>query len=370
MPNIPALRQYLKQHPLYIGTFLKDICRVWWWRLRRQPIVVLTTESGGLGDYLWFRSYYDAIREHYAPSQCRIIVVGMCQWEPLALKLDDPTQSNHFDIYRSFESPDHPLKIESFFFKLFQANVYVNFRAKHLKHLVKAKEHYYGLGFRDTKQYYETANNDVINQWFPLPTTFKHRPPLLPIADKRRDEALNKPYVVVVEGGNTQGKLSNEQLLTIINQIISQGYNIFFNGNYKRLTTTVNCQLSTVNCQLSTVNYQLIDGYTYPLSEYPTVVSRCSFVVTVNTFVYHLAIQLEKPCVVLSANEYESIKLDAPNQIILFNEELQQAYENNTLHSYKPIPTVGLQDIDCDRIEHALRDINNKTNTNNSNTHE
>lgn len=348
MPNISALRQYLKHHPHYFGTFLKDICRVWWWRLRRQPIVVLTTESGGLGDYLWFRSYYDAIREHYAPSQCRIIVVGMCQWEPLALKLDDPTQSNHFDIFRSFESPDHPLKIESFFFKLFQANVYVNFRAKHLKHLVKAKEHYYGLGFRDTKLYYETANNDVINQWFLLPTTFKHRPPLLPIADKSRDEALNKPYVVVVEGGNTQGKLSEQQTQTIIEYLLSKGYNIFFNGNYKRLITTINRQLSTVNCQL-------IDGYTYPLSEYPTVVSRCSFVVTVNTFVYHLAIQLEKPCVVMSANEYESIKLNAPNQIILFNQELQQAYEKHTLHSYKPIPSAGLQDINCDRIEHALQ---------------
>ena len=328
--------------------------------MHRQPIVVLTTESGGLGDYLWFRSYYSVIREHYAPKQCKIIVVGMRQWEPLALKLDNSSQINHFDIYRSFESPDHPLKIESLFFKLFQANVYVNFRARHLKHLVKAKEHYFGLGFRDTKQYYETANNDVINQWFPLPTTFKHKPPLLPIANKSRDEALSKPYVVVVEGGNTQGKLSEEQTLTIIKQISSKGYNIFFNGNYQGLIN---------NSKFKIQNSKLIDGYTYPLSEYPTVVSRCKFVVTVNTFVYHLAIQLEKPCVVMSANEYESIKLDTPNQKILFNEELQKAYENNTLQSYQQIPTVGLQDIDCDRIEHALKEIDDNyySNTNLSN---
>ena len=350
MFNTASLRQYLKHHPQYVGKFLKDICRVWWWRMLRQPIIVLTTESGGLGDYLWFRSYYNAIREHYAPKQCRIIVVGMRQWEPLALELDSDGQHNHFDIYRSFESPDHPLKIESLFFKLFHADVYVNFRAKHSKHLVKAKEHYFGLGFREAKLYYETANNSVINQWFPLPATFKHKPPLLPIANKVRDGALNKPYVVVVEGGNTQGKLSEQQTQTIIEHLLSKGYNIFFNGDYKKLLANLT---SDIRHQTS----DIINGYTYPLSEYPTVVSRCSFVVTVNTFVYHLAIQLEKPCVVLSANEYESIKLDAAKQIILFNKELQQAYESHTLNSYKPLSSVGLQDIECERITNAIDEI-------------
>lgn len=350
------LLQYLKHHPNFIGKLLRDICRICWWRISRQPIVVITTESGGLGDYLWFRSYYSAIREHYAPRQCRIVVAGMCQWESLATGLDTYPRHNHFDIYRSFESPDHPLKIETLFFKLFRADVYVNFRARHLKQLVKSKEHYFGLGFREAKQYYETANNAVINQWFTLPAIFKHKPPLLPITDFKRDEALNKPYVVVVEGGNTQGKLSDEQTLTIIEQVLSQGYNIFFNGNYQRL---INIHNSTFTIH----NSKLINGYTYPLSEYPTVVSRCSFVVTVNTFVYHLAIQLEKPCVVLSANEYESIKLDASNQIILFNEELQQAYENHTLQSYQPIPEVSLQDIERKRITEALNKIPQHINT-------
>ena len=351
MPHIFALRQYFKQHPHYVGKFLKDILCVWWWRLCRQPLVVLTTESGGLGDYLWFRSYYGAIREHYVPKLCRIIVVGMHQWEPLAFGLDSDSRLNHFDIYRSFESPDHPLKIETLFFKLFRADVYVDFRAKHLQNLVKAKQKYLGKGFREAKQYYETTNNAVINQWYPLPATFKHKPPLLPIADKSRDEALNKPYVVVVEGGNTQGKLSEQQTQTIIEHFLSEGYNIFFNGDYKKLLT----DLTSNNKHLSS---DIIDGYTYPLSEYPTVVSRCCLVVTVNTFVYHLAIQLEKPCIVLSANEYESIKLDANKQIILFNKELQQAYENHTLDKYKPIPSVSLQDIECKRITEAINSLN------------
>ena len=353
MFNTKFLRQYLKQHPHYFGKYLKDIFRVWWWRIRRQPLVVLTTESGGLGDYLWFRSYYNAIREHYAPKQCRIIVVGMRQWEPLAFGLDSNAKPNHFDIYRSFESPDHPLKIESAFFKLFQADVYVNFRAQHLKQLVKSRECYFGDGFRKSKQYYESANNKVMNQWFTLPETFKHTPPLIPIADKSRHDALTKPYVVVVEGGNTQGKLSEEQVLTIVRTVLSQGYNILFNGDYKKLITNLT---SDIKHQTSSI----IDGYTYPLAEYPTVISNCQYVVTVNTFVYHLAIQLEKPCIVLSANEYESIELNDPKQTILFNKELQKAYESHTLDSYTPIPSVNLQDIECERITTAIDEIANK----------
>lgn len=353
MPNISALHQYIKQHPHYIGNFLKDICHVWWWCLCRQPIVVITTESGGLGDYLWFRSYFDAIREHFAPRKCRIIVVGMRQWEPLALGLDNDKRSNHFDIYRSFETPDHPLKIESVFFKLFRADVYVDFRAKHLQNLVNTKRQFFGKGFRESKQYYETVNNAVINQWFSLPANFKHTPPLPPVADKSRNDALEKPYVVVVEGGNTQGKLSKEQIQTIIKAVISQGYNIFFNGDYKKLSTNL-----TLDIKHQTSD--IIDGYTYPLKEYPTVVSKCQYVVTVNTFVYHLAIQLEKPCIVLSANEYESIKMDAPNQAILFNDELQLAYKTHTLDDYTPIPSVSLQDIDCERIVNAISEIAKK----------
>ena len=340
MPTLSALHNYLRQHPHYWGSFLRDLCLIWWWRLRRQPIVVLTTESGGLGDYIWFRSYYSAIREHYSPKLCRIVAVGMCQWEPLAYGLDESRQENHFDIYRAIESPDRPLKIESLFFRLFRADVYVDFRARHLKHLVRADKCFFGLGFRDAKQYYESANNAVIERWFMLPESFRHKPPLLPIADDGRGEALKRPYAIVVEGGNTQGKLSDTQTLAVVEHILSRGYNIFFNGDFNKLP--------------SIHSTHLIDGYTYPLNEYPTIVAQSEFVVTVNTFVYHLAIQLNKPCVVISANEYESIKLDAASQVVVFNEELQQAYENNKLHSYRPNSSVGLNDIACERIIEAI----------------
>ncbi len=352
MPSFSAFRKYLKKHPHYIGVFLSDICHVWLWKLSRKKIVVLTAESGGLGDYLWFRSYYEAIREHYAPQKCKIIVIGMAQWEPFVYEMDANPSRNHFDIFRAFESPDNPLKLEAFFFRLFYADVFVNFRERHLTGFVKAKEYYSGKGCKDTREYYETANNKVIGQWFPLQDQFRHRPPLLSIRDKSRLSALEVPYVLVAEKGNTQGRLTEEQTITIVRSVLSQGFKIFFNGDYKRLINN----LSEHNTNIS--SSQIIDGYTYPLIEYPTIVNNCKYVVTVNTFVYHLAIQLEKPCVVMSANEYESVKLDASNQIILFNKDLQQAYENNMLHKYVFNNSVGLSDIENDRISDAIRRIN------------
>ena len=351
MPRIQALQQYLHKHPRYVFTFIKEICQIWWWRLCGQPIVVLTTESGGLGDYYWIRNYYYAIREHYAPKQCRIVVIGMFQWYPVVYNLDADVKRNHFDIFRFFESPDNPLRIESLFFKLFRADVYVDFRTRHLKQLVKAKVCYFGEGSFVSKQYYENANNLLISQWFPLPSGFKHLPPLLPIVDVNRQMALESPYVFVAEKGNTQGTLSDEQLISIVTQIHSQGYNIFFNGDCSHLSVLLK------QCGNEGITNTIIDGYTYPLTEYPAVIAQCRYIVTVNTLPYHIAIQLEKPCVVLSANEYETVKLDNPNQIILFNKELQRAFESHTLQSYQSIPSVGLKDIECERIENAIHDI-------------
>lgn len=352
MINLFALRLYLGNHPHYISRFIIDICRIWLWRLHRQPIVVLTTESGGLGDYVWFRNYYDVIREHYNPKQCRIIVIGMGQWTDFVNAVDRKPNKNHLDIYRAFETPDNPLKIEAFFFRLFKADVYIDFRERYLRNLVKTKKYYSGKGYKETKQFYETANNIVINKWFPLPNRFKHKLPLVPIAAKERRTALEKPYVVVAEKGNTQGALSDEQTTLIVQLILSQGYNVFYNGNRNNLINN----LTKKNIVFSQSN--IIDGYLYPLTEYFTITSQCVYVVTVNTLIYHLAIQYNKPLVVISVNEYESIDLKATNQIVVFNKELMEAYKEGSLDCYKVNKAIGLKDIDCKSIEIAINQIN------------
>lgn len=352
MYSLSALRQYLRNHPHYIRRFITDICRIWLWRFRKQHIVVLTTESGGLGDYIWFRNYYNAIREHYNPAQCRIIVIGMCQWIDFVNAIDRKPNKNHIDIYRAFETPDNPLKIEAYFFRLFKADVYIDFRERYLRNLVKTRKYYSGKGYRETKQFYETANNNVINKWFPLPQSFKHKPPLIPIADEKRRTALEKPYVVVAEKGNTQGSLSDEQTTLIVQLVLLQGYNVFYNGNRNRL---IDCLIKK-GIVFSQSN--IIDGYIYPLTEYFTIISQCVYIVTVNTLIYHLAIQSDKPIVVISANEYESIDLNANNQIVIFNKELMEAYEEGSLDCYKVNEAIGLKDIDCKYIEAAINQLN------------
>ena len=161
-------------------------------------------------------------------------------------------------------------------------------------------------------------------------------------------EALRNKYVVFVERGNTQGSLSAEHSAAIINSLAAKGYNVFFNGNYKNIVSKLPAEVCA----------RVIDGYTYPLREYPTIVQRSQFVVTVNTLIYHIAIQLEKPVVVISANEYESVKLDAENQEIVFDADLQEAYMNGTLESFHPLNARSLTEVETQRILDAIDKIN------------
>lgn len=301
----------------FILNFVADICKVWWWRMLRYPIVVITTESGGLGDYLWIRSYYAVIKNHY--KRCRIIVAGMKHWTRFALELDADT----IDIYREFESCDNPRRSEKLFFSLFKADLFFNFRAINQKQLVRSKKMILGEGCTRTQTFYREANNRTFEQWRQLPSGFEHRMPLLP-NKKSTYYSLEKPYVVLVEKGNTQGGFCDEQLKAMADTILSKGLGIFYNGNYQHFLSLIDEQYHS----------SVLDGYTFPLGEYGSIVNQSILVVTVNTFIYHIAVQLNKPCVVVSVNEYASIDLTKENQTILFNKTLSEAYQKNKLEQY------------------------------------
>lgn len=301
----------------FILNFVADICKVWWWRMLRYPIVVVTTESGGLGDYLWIRSYYAVIKSHY--KRCRIIVAGMKHWTRFALELD----ADIIDIYREFESCDNPRRSEKLFFSLFKADLFFNFRAINQKQLVRSKKKIFGEGCTRTQTFYREANNRTFEQWRQLPSGFEHRMPLLP-NKKSTYYSLEKPYVVLVEKGNTQGGFCDEQLKAMADTILSKDLGIFYNGNYQHFLSLIDEQYHS----------SVLDGYTFPLGEYGSIVNQSILVVTVNTFIYHIAVQLNKPCVVVSVNEYASIDLTKENQTILFNKTLSEAYQKNKLEQY------------------------------------
>ena len=327
---------YCRRHPGYWCRFLRDIIAVYVAKLKREPIVVVTTESEGLGGYLWIRNYYRVIKEHFSKRGCCIILLGMANWEEFVRTVDD----EQLDIFRPFESCDSHKLVERLFFRLFRADYYIDFRTIYLADIVRAKHKILGNGFQKAQCFYGEANNATFQQWMALPSDFHHTIPLHEVDATW----MHKPYVVLVEGGFTQGKLSDAQLQAITQHLLDKDYVVFFNGNISRLRSLLP----------EASHPSLIDGYQYPLHQYGTIVKGCCFVVTPNTLLYHYAIQLDKPCVVMSANEYLTVKLDKQNQLVLFDEALQEAYNNNTYKQYVPAQHYKIAQIDIARITRAI----------------
>lgn len=336
MFSIRQFRQYFKSHPHYIPLFIRDLMKVYWGRLCRRPIVVMTTESGGLGDYLWLQSFIPVIRSHYFPKRCTIVVLGMYGLGEFIRTVN----TNQVDVFRGFESCDSHKKIESLFFRLFTADVFLDVRALCLCDVVKTRKKAFGKGVKQLRCFYREASNIAISQWIELPKDFRHSIPILPIRDRERLRQLEKPYIFLVEGGFTQGKLCQRQLIPIVQHIIKKGYRVFYNGDRNTLVSHLPEELHPF----------VIDGYQYPLCEYAYVVRQSALVVTINTAMYHYALMLERPVVAISVNEYLTLDLAYQPQELVFNEELQASYADGNLEGYHPIPGLNLEVIDTDRV--------------------
>ena len=333
---------YLLRHPRFLTDTLADVFKLYRFKISRKKIAVITTGSGGIGDYLWIRNYMPLLRK----DGYSVVLIAMSHWREFIECLD----KENVDIVRYFESCQSPKKLETFFFKHFTADVFLNFRTASIGNYVKSKCEYSDIIFLGKPLFYEEKNNYVFSQYKSLPQGFKHKIPIIdPEHTLRSILDSHKPYVVLVEGGNTQGKLSDEQLKSVSHSILDHHYDIFFNGDTERLKSL----LDTDDQQ------HLIDGRILPFVQHIYAVANSAFVVTVNTSIYHFALQLQKPCVVISANEYETIKLDAPKQLIIFNKDLQIAYEKGNLQSHKKNKDINLDTIESKRIVDAINEISN-----------
>lgn len=271
----------------------------------------------------------------------------MSGWSEFVSQVD----ANLIDVYRPFESCDQPKKLESLFFRFFTANVFINFRTILQPHLVKAEKYIYGKGASILHRFYEDANNETIQQLVSLPKNFKHTLPIFPITDAARKKALEHPYVVVVERGNTQGAFSDTQLKSILTYISNMGYNIFFNGSIERAFRLIH----------KSIRIQIIDGYRYPIREYAYVMSHTVMVITPNTLMYHYAVQLNTPCIVVSVNEYATIKQDNPKQIAIYNPELAKSISIGNQEGYIPISNLYISSINDQDIVSTIPLLIEKT---------
>lgn len=336
--QIKEIRDYFKRNRHYIPQLLNDICKLLWWKLCWKRIVVITTGSGGVGDYLWIRNYIPLLKE----KGYKTILIAMAHWKEIVVAFD----KNNVDTVRYFESCLSPKKIESCFFKLFKADAFLNFRANCIAEFVKSKQTYSDNKSINDICFYEEKNNDIFQLFQPLPSGFKHQLPIIEPPQEKKD-VLNHPFVVLVEGGNTQGKLSDSQLYSIAKHLIDKGYNILFNGDYIRICNLVDSAMCS----------KIIDGSLFTFPQYTYIISEASFIVTVNTSIYHFAVQLNKPIVAISCNEHHTLQRYKDNQQLVFNNKLQSAYNNHTLSTYTTDYSVTLVDIDIESILKAIDNV-------------
>ncbi len=311
---------------------------MFWYRITKRKLVVITTGSGGVGDYLWIRNYFPLLKA----KGYKVILIAMAHWEEIVVAFD----KNNIDVVRYFESCLSPKKIESIYFKLFKADVYLCFRRKCIADFVKSKQIYSDEKSIYDNSFYEEKNNNTFKLFLPLPDDFKHKLPIIE-PTQEKNSIIKHPFVVLVEGGNTQGKLSDNQLISIAKHLTEKGYYILFNGNYDRI-----CSLfDNVICS------KIIDGSLFTFPQYTYIVNEASFVVTVNTSIYHFAVQLKKTCVAISCNEYHTLQCYKENQQLVFNNSLQSAYDSHTLSSYSIDKTATLADIDIESILKAIDNV-------------
>ena len=102
---------------------------------------------------------------------------------------------------------------------------------------------------------------------------------------------------------------------------------------------------------------KIIDGSLFTFPQYTYIISEASFIVTVNTSIYHFAVQLNKPIVAISCNEHHTLQRYKDNQQLVFNNKLQSAYNNHTLSTYTTDYSVTLVDIDIESILKAIDNV-------------
>lgn len=340
MHTLRNLTAYFKRHPGYIVHLICDLFKLFWYKCTGRKILVITTGSGGIGDYLWIRSYYPLIHQ----KGYKIILIAMSHWSEIVETFD----KKNVDIIRYFESCLSPKKIESLLFKLFKFDVFLNFRKNCMADIVRNKKEYNDTDIL-SDLFYEERNNKTFCKFTHLPKDFRHHLPIIEPKNKTNN------YVILVEKGNTQGRLSDRQLSYIINYLVSKSYNILYNGDYDHIISTLS----------HNVQSKIIDGREYSFPQYTWLVSNALFIVTVNTALYHFAVQLNRPCVVISNNEYHTLNLYHDNQAYVFNTSLQNCYEAKHISTYKVDPNSFIENIEPERIVKGIQQIESIINSDN-----
>ena len=299
--NIKDLRDYLNRNRHYFSRLIADICKLFWWKLIRRKTAVITTGSGGIGDYLWIRSYLPLLKQY----GYKVILIAITSSKVIVEAFD----RKNYDIVRFFESCINPRRLESLPFRLFKSNVFLNFSRRSISVFVRSDIEYNDSSFDFENTFYREINNAIFEQFQPPPIDFSHSIPVLSPPQETM-LLLNDKYVVLTEGGNTHGRFTDLQLQSIIHCLTNLDYKILFNGNYSRVIKIVSIQEQK----------SIINGGLFSFPQYTYVIKNAAFVVTVNTSIYHFAILLNTPIVIVTPYEPHTVLLNDPMQQYVFND--------------------------------------------------
>ena len=324
-----------------------------------------------MGDWLWIRPYFQITKETY--PYCKLLVIGYDRNYDFAKRIDGAFIDLYYvipDINAQKQAIMHYIDIWPL--KLLQVDQFFiadRYNEKTLKEVIHAKKIYgvddicpTSLPIQVFRQSRETSTSsveirstkislyhiaDLMRMGLPIPLDFRPTLPILPIENVERLTDLEQPYAILVAGGLTQGKFSNEQLISIATHILDNGFRIFYNGELTEIHNILPPQYIT----------NIIDGYQYPLHEYMYVVKHAQMMVTPDTGLYHFAVQLGCPRVVCGTGCYISIEQPSFLQREVFDPELQVAWDECNTKKYCNTSHLRIADLSIHRIMEAIKSL-------------
>ena len=270
---------------------LKNLVSLFSYKLRGSKILIIQA-AAGLGDYLWIRNYLPLIKADPQYKDYKLILCCTERWLDFAKEMDE----KYIDIFLPFKSPYNPKYREKFPLLYIKFDILINFHTyyvwKNLNESIKSKRTFLiDIVPPDImKMFYDTRNNVFMSNIVQLPQNFQHTLPVKKICDRPK-------VVTLALRGYSQGKLSMEQVEFIIKKLSSEfSHDILLLGEKSDFPT-----YEEMLSRSPSLSKRLICGCgNFSQTELIDVIENSFFVITPDTSIFHMALQLKKDILCLS----------------------------------------------------------------------
>lgn len=295
--------------------------------------LILINSAAGLGDYLWIRNYFELIKNSKEYRNSAIILLATERWMSFAKELD----KQNIDLFINFHNPHRPLFTESFLLRAFKFDIFLTFFPKMhcyqgINSFVTADKHIDAETFLEesfANKFYESRHNLIVSQLVDVPNDFKHT---LPIVTEGRKP--NGSYAVLVPEGFAMGELSVEQLSLIVDKLDSD-----YEMSVILLGLKRHEKMFSKLKKIVKNNQRLLNGCgKYKEIDLLEIIDGASLVITPNTSIYHMALQLNKKTICLTKNAPMALDFEAKDiKYIVTEGELKEISPEEILDTMEKI---------------------------------